>query len=68
MGIVFIAVGVFTFIVAILDLEFFMNFRKARNLSRLITRNGARLLYTIIGIGLIALGILAVTGVIDLQS
>lgn len=53
---IFIGFGLFTLAGAIGNWEWFMNSRKARRLSRLITRNGARIFYSVLGIALMVLG------------
>jgi len=51
--IIFIAVGLFMVLAAVMNWDWFMDSRKARGLSRLITRNGARIVYILLGLALI---------------
>lgn len=48
--------GLFSIIAAALNLNFFMESRKARLFVKLFTRNGARIFYVILGIVVIVLG------------
>jgi hypothetical protein len=65
MGLFFTASGVFTISAAAMNWDWFMNHRKAWLFVKLLGRQGARLLYGVIGISLVVLGILTLTGVID---
>jgi len=66
LGLLFVAIGVFAMLGAICDWEWFMNSRKGRGMSKLLTRTGARILYTLIGLVLVILGTLGTLGVIDM--
>ena len=67
-GLIFVASGVFSILGAIFDWEWFMNSRKARFLVRIITRNGARLFYGILGLALVVLGVLVTAGIIGMSK
>lgn len=58
LGLIFIALGLFTIAGAFFNWEWFMNSRKARPIVRLITRTGARIFYGILGLALTVLGVL----------
>ena len=45
-----------------------MNARKARFMVKILTRNGARIFYGCLGIGLLVFGILGTFGIIDLSN
>ena len=61
-GFLVIAAGIFSLCGAILNWDWYMNHRKARFLVRLLGRDGARIFYGIIGLGLVILGILLLLG------
>jgi len=65
MGWVIAATGGFAICGAALDLEFFMNHRKARAFVRMFGRNGARLFYGLLGCGLVVFGVLLGLGIIQ---
>ncbi len=67
-GLFFITVGLFAIAGAILDWDWFMNSRKARFMVRVLTRNGARIFYSFLGLTLFILGLLGIIGVIDLSN
>lgn len=67
LGLLFAAAGAFSLTAAACDWEWFMNARKARVMVSLLTRNGARVFYGLLGLALLAFGILAATGVVDLS-
>jgi hypothetical protein len=62
LGLFFIAVGAFALCGAGFDWDWFMNHRKARAITRILTRTGARVFYALIGAGLVTLGTLAMLG------
>ena len=64
----FVAVGGFAVAGGALDLDFFMESRKARLFVRLLGRNGARVFYVLLGAALVTLGICALLGVVKLES
>ncbi len=53
---------------SICDWEWFMNSRKGRRMVKLITRTGARILYGVLGLGLVVVGVLALMGIITMKS
>jgi len=64
-AILIILAGAFTVICAIGNWDWFMDSRKARFFTTLLTRNGARIMYSVIGLGLVTLGVLMLAGVIQ---
>lgn len=66
-GLFLVAAGLFSVTSAVLDWEWFMNSRKARFMSALLSRNGARIFYVILGAGIIVVGVLIAIGVIQDQ-
>lgn len=67
LGLLFAAAGAFSLTAAACDWEWLMNARKARVMVSLSTHNGARVFHGILGLALLAFGILAAIGVIDLS-
>ncbi len=65
MGWVIAASGAFAICGAVLDLEFFMNHRKAQVFLRLFGRNGTRVFYGLLGSALVVLGLLIALGIIE---
>lgn len=63
----FVLAGLFTLTAAVCNWDWFMNHRKARFLSNLITRTGTRIFYGVIGAALLVAGVLALTGVIHVK-
>lgn len=61
----FIGIGLFT-IVGVVIFNIGMNTRRAQRMVRFIGVGGAKVLYTIIGIALLVMGVLSLTGAIDL--
>ncbi len=66
-GFIFVAAGIFCTLGAVLNWDWFMEHRKARFLSSILTRTGARFLYVVLGAGLTVVGLLVVTGVTDIE-
>ncbi|HPE36536.1 MAG TPA: immunity 17 family protein [Spirochaetales bacterium] len=64
-AILIILAGAFTVICAIGNWDWFMDSRKARFFTTLLTRNGARIMYGVIGLGLVTVGVLMLAGVIQ---
>ena len=56
----FIGLGVFSVVAAVLDLEWYFQTSAAQTFVRWLGRNGARLFYVLLGIGLISCGVLAI--------
>ncbi len=54
--IIFFAVGLFSIIGSVLDWNYFLEHRRARLIMRLLGRKGARIFYTLMGIGMLYLG------------
>jgi predicted small integral membrane protein len=67
-GLILVAAGVFSMLGAICNWEWFMNARKARFMVKILTRNGARIFYGILGLALVVLGVLATMGIIDMSK
>ncbi len=55
-GIIIMVIGIVSTIAAIEDWDWFMDSRKAKGLSNLIGRNGARVFYGIFGVVLLLIG------------
>ena len=67
-GMVLVAAGLFAIIGAVLDWDWYMNHRKARRISAILGRNGARIFYVIFGLGMSVLGVLITLGIIKNNS
>lgn len=61
---IFSACGVFAICASVFDWDFFMNHRKAQFFVNTIGRTGARIFYFILGVALLALGILMAAGIV----
>ncbi|MEL7531676.1 MAG: immunity 17 family protein [Bacteroidota bacterium] len=57
-GLLLVAFGSFTIIASALNWDFFFEHRKAQFFVKTFGRNGARIFYSVLGIGFIALAIL----------
>jgi hypothetical protein len=68
LGLIFIAAGAFSMLGAICNWDWFVNARKARLTVKILTRNGARVFYCVLGFAIAVLGVLATTGIIDMSS
>ncbi|MCB9654653.1 MAG: immunity 17 family protein [Deltaproteobacteria bacterium] len=62
LGLLFVAIGLFSILGAWKNWDFFMNARKARTFVRLIGRTGTRWFYGILGAGLVAFGFVVTLG------
>ena len=58
-GLVLVAVGLFCIAVAGFDWDFVMQGRKVRSMVALIGRGPTRVVYAVIGVGMVALGVVA---------
>ena len=67
LGLLFIGIGLFAAVAAAFDWDWYMNSRKARWMVNLIGRNGARLLYIVLGGALVVAGSLELFGMIELS-
>lgn len=67
-GLIFIAAGAFSMLGAICNWDWFMNARKAKFMVNILTRDGARIFYGILGLGLVVLGVLVRMGIIDMSG
>ena len=65
---VLIAAGLFSVVSALFDWDWFMNSRRARFIVRMMGRNGARIFYTLLGLGIMIFGALGLMGVVDFSS
>ena len=63
-GLIFVAIGIFAICGAALDWEWFMNHRKARFMTAIFGRSGARIFYGLLGSGLSVFGVLFALGII----
>ena len=65
LGLLIVAAGAFSVCGAAFDWEWFMNHRKARFMTAILTRPGARIFYGVLGLALMVFGILMTAGVIQ---
>jgi len=63
-GLVLCGMGVFSICGAVFDWDFFMESRKARFWVNIVGRNGARVGYVVLGLGVAMLGLLITIGII----
>lgn len=68
LGLIFVAAGLFSALGAVMDWDWFMNHHKARFMTTLLSRNGARAFYVILGLGLVVFGILMAAGILQDSS
>lgn len=61
-GILFIGIGIFSFLGAIKNWDSFYESLNAAFITRVFGRSGARILYGLVGISVIAVGILILSG------
>jgi hypothetical protein len=64
-GLLFVLAGLFTLAGAINDWDWFMTHRKAAFLNAIIGRNGTRVFYSIIGLGITIAGIGLTLGLLE---
>jgi len=64
-GLILIGAGLFSAAGGALNWDWFMNNRKASFFVKTLTRNGARIVYVIIGVVLVVIGLLILLGIID---
>jgi len=64
-GFFVIFAGLFSTAGGILNWEWFMNNRKARFISKILTRKGARIFYVVLGIAMVIFGILLTMGFVQ---
>ncbi len=67
-GLVFLAVGLFVLTATFSNWGWFWNNHWARFLSAMISKTGARTVYTFLGLMLTLIGVLATFGVIDMSK
>ncbi|HNO78425.1 MAG TPA: immunity 17 family protein [Phycisphaerae bacterium] len=65
MGWIFVALGAFTICGAMMNWDWYMNHRRAWLFVKLFGRNGARVVYFVIGSVFVTLGVLHEMGMID---
>ena len=65
MGLFLVAGGIFSIVCAAMDFDWFMNHPKARFMSSILSRNGARAFYIGLGLLLVVIGGLITAGVIE---
>ena len=53
---------------AICDWDWYMNSRKARFFVSILSRNGARIFYGLLGLAFVVVGVLAAMGIIDMSK
>jgi len=64
LGIFLIFAGLFSTLAAVLDWNWFMMHRKARLFVALFGRTGARVFYVLLGLGLAAVGVAGLLGML----
>ncbi|MGH7264916.1 MAG: Imm17 family immunity protein [Candidatus Rokuibacteriota bacterium] len=62
-GLAVIAIGLFAAAGGVYNWGWFMNNSRARLVSMLLTRAGARIFYVVLGLGLVIVGVLVLLGV-----
>jgi small neutral amino acid transporter SnatA (MarC family) len=65
---IFVSAGAFSLAAALFNWDWFMNAHKARFIVKIFTRNGARIFYGILGLILVVLGVLGMTGIINMSE
>jgi len=68
MGLLLVLVGLFAIAGGLFDWEWFMTNRKAWVFVKLLGRNGARVFYSVLGLVVVALGLLIVFGIISSKT
>jgi len=63
-GLILVGAGLFTAAGGAFDWDWFMNSGKARFFVNALTRNGARIMYGVIGVALVVVGVLILLGVV----
>lgn len=63
-GLFIVAAGLFSLAGGVYNWEWFMNHRKARFMSTILSRTGARIFYVILGLVLVGFGILITLGIV----
>jgi hypothetical protein len=63
-GVSFAGLGILLMVLAVLDWDYLMNHPKARPVTALVGRTGARVFYALIGLVIVAAGIAIATGLI----
>lgn len=56
-SIIVILGGLFSMTAAVMNWEWYMNHRKAQFMIKILSRNGARIFYFCLGLGLVGIGI-----------
>lgn len=64
-GLIVTAGGVFTLVCAAMNFNWFMEHRKARFFVKILGRDGARIFYAVLGLGLVTVGALLLAGVVN---
>lgn len=67
-GLIFVAAGIFCILGAVLNWDWFINSRKARLIVKLLSRNGARIFYGLLGAGIVTYGILVIANIVQLAE
>ena len=62
----FMAAGLFSIVCALFDWDWFMTARRVRFVVRVFGRNGARIFYVLLGLGIMVFGALGMMGVVEL--
>ncbi len=64
-GLILVGAGCFTVAGGAFNWDWFMNSGKARFFVKTLTRNGARIMYGVIGAALVVVGVLILLGIIE---
>ncbi|MEX2559513.1 MAG: immunity 17 family protein [Pirellulales bacterium] len=65
LGLALVALGAFTITGAVMDWNWFMEYRTGRMWIGILGRGGTRILYGLLGIGIMLVGVLLAAGVIQ---
>lgn len=63
-GVILIVVGLFSLAGGVFNWDWFMNQRKSKIIVKILKRTGARIFYSILGIAIALIGVLALTGIV----
>lgn len=68
MGLFFVAAGAFTITGAVFNWDWFMNVGQSKFMVKILTRNGDRVLYGILGLAKTVLGVLVTVDIINISQ
>lgn len=66
-GVIFLFAGAFVTFCSVKDFNWFMNNRKAKIITKLLTRRGARYFYATIGVMMFVFGAMNVMGIVSMS-